>query len=272
MFLPWKPTGDESAPQTERNQQQALGKGLPPIDQIVPGLYDFFVFDAHDPATALKDFSAITGPAVMPPKWALGYMQSHRTLEDDTQMLGIVDTFRSKQIPLDAVIYLGTGFAPRGWNTRQPSFDFNPDVFKRDPKAVLADMHARHVKVVVHMVPWDRDKLPTLHGTIPPRPGETLDASHIQSYWQQHVAARERRHRRVLARRGRLVQPLRAHQAASALLPGARCRRRRTCGRGACSATAIRASRSGAAGSGRATPRRRGRRSRRRSPSASTTR
>jgi alpha-glucosidase/alpha-D-xyloside xylohydrolase len=187
VFLPFKPTGNESAPQTERNQQQALGKGIPPIDQIVPGLYDFFVFDAHDPAGALKDFSAITGPAVMPPKWALGYMQSHRTLEDDKQMLGVVDTFRSKQIPIDAVIYLGTGFAPRGWNTRQPSFDFNPDVVRRDPKAFLADMHARNVKVVVHMVPWDRDKLPTLHGTIPAKVGETVDASHIQSYWQQHV-------------------------------------------------------------------------------------
>jgi alpha-glucosidase/alpha-D-xyloside xylohydrolase len=123
----------------------------------------------------------------MPPKWALGYMQSHRTLDDDRQMIGIIDTFRAKRIPLDAVIYLGTGFSPRGWNTRQPSFDFNPDVFTRDPTAVLADMHARKVKVVVHMVPWDRDRLPTLHGTIPARPGEILDASHIQSYWQQHV-------------------------------------------------------------------------------------
>ena len=186
-FLPLKPTVAQSAPQTERNQQQNLGKGLPPQDRIVPGLFDFFVFDARDPAAAMKDFSRITGPAAMPPKWALGYMQSHRTIEDDTQLLGIVDTFRSKQIPLDAVIYLGTGFCPRGWNTRQPSFDFNPDVFARDPKAVLADMHARHVKVVVHIVPWDRDKLPTLHGTIPARSGEFLDAAHIQTYWQQHI-------------------------------------------------------------------------------------
>ena len=44
----------------------------------------------------------------MPPKWSLGYMQSHRTLEDETQMLRIIDTFREKRIPLDAVIYLGT--------------------------------------------------------------------------------------------------------------------------------------------------------------------
>ena len=186
-FMPFKPTGNENVPQTERNQQQALGKGIPPVDKIVPGLYDFFVFDAHDPAVAMKEFAVITGPAVMPPKWALGYMQSHRTLEDEKQMIGIIDTFRSKQIPVDAVIYLGTGFAPRGWNTKQPSFDFNPDVFKREAAAVLADMHARNVKVAVHMVPWDRDKLPTLHGSIPPAPGETVDASHIQSYWQQHV-------------------------------------------------------------------------------------
>jgi alpha-glucosidase (family GH31 glycosyl hydrolase) len=187
VFIPWQPTPQANTPQNQANQGLAQGKGLPPADQVVPGLYDVFVFDAHDPAWLMRDFSRVTGPAVLPPKWALGYMQSHRTIEDETQILGIIDTFRAKRIPIDAVIYLGTGFSPRGWNTKQPSFDFNPDVFKRDPKVVIADMHAKHVKLVVHMVPWDRDKLPTLHGTIPPKPGETLDASHIQNYWQQHV-------------------------------------------------------------------------------------
>ncbi|MEO7275344.1 MAG: TIM-barrel domain-containing protein [Vicinamibacterales bacterium] len=185
-FVPSVPSAADT-PQTERNQQQNLGKGLPPADRVVPGLVDLFLFDASDPPAALRDFSRITGPAALPPKWALGYMQSHRTLENDTQILGIVDRFREKQLPIDAVIYLGTGFAPRGWNTKQPSFDFNPDVFTRDPATVLSDMHARQVKVVVHMVPWDRDRLPTLHGTIPPAPGETVDPSHIQSYWQQHL-------------------------------------------------------------------------------------
>ena len=186
-FIPWRPAARDSVPQNQRNQGQGLSKGRPPADHIVPGAYDVFVFDAHDPAALMKDFAAITGPAVLPPKWALGYMQSHRTIEDETQLLGIVDTFRAKRIPVDAVIYLGTGFAPRGWNTRQPSFTFNPDVFHRDPKAVIADMHARHVKVVVHIVPWDRDRLPTLHGSIPAKQGEIVDSAHIQSYWQQHL-------------------------------------------------------------------------------------
>jgi len=126
LLIPYKPPSGADAPQTRDNQRQSLGKGVHPVGAIVPGVYDLFVFDAHEPKDALRDFAAITGPAAMPPRWALGYMQSHRTLEDDAQMLGIVDTFRAKQIPLDAVIYLGTGFCPRGWNTAQPSFDFNP--------------------------------------------------------------------------------------------------------------------------------------------------
>ena len=187
VLVPWKPTTRDATPQNERNQQQASGKGLPPVSHVVPGVFDVFVFDAHDPAVLMKDYATVTGPAVLPPRWALGYMQSHRTLEDEKQILGIIDTFRAKKIPVDAVIYLGTGFTPRGWNTKQPSFSFNPEVFERDPKAVVGDMHAKHVKLVVHMVPWDRDKLPTLHGTIPPKPGETVDDSHIQNYWRQHV-------------------------------------------------------------------------------------
>jgi alpha-glucosidase/alpha-D-xyloside xylohydrolase len=167
-------------------------QGRPPASSIIPGAYDLFVFDAHNPAHLMQDLSLIAGPAVMPPKWSLGYMQSHRELVDkdlssEALLLNVVDTFRDKKIPLDAVIYLGTGFTPTGWNTRQPSFTFNPRVFQRDPKEVLADLHAKNVKVIVHIVPWQRDRLPSLQGTIPAAPGEPQDDSHIANYWQQHV-------------------------------------------------------------------------------------
>lgn len=189
-FIPWDP--NEKTDTT--NERPAYGtsfedrdKGIQPMENIVPGLYDVFVFDTHNPVVFMKELSLITGPAVLPPKWAMGYMQSHRTLQDDTQMLGIVDSFRAKKIPLDAVIYLGTGFTPRGWNKRQPSFEFNPEVYKHDPVSVLSDMHKRNVKVVVHMVPLHRDKLPTLQGNIPARPGEPIDASHLTNYWAPHA-------------------------------------------------------------------------------------
>ena len=179
VYTPWSPAADE--------ENIRAKQGRPPEESIVPGVYDFFIFDAHEPAAFMKEIAALTGPAVMPPKWSLGYMQSHRTLEGDSQMLGIVDTFREKRIPVDAVIYLGTGFAPSGWNTEQPSMTFNPEVFKRAPAEVMADLHERNVKTVVHIVPWKEILKDGLHGNIPARSGETIDENHIQEYWKDHV-------------------------------------------------------------------------------------
>lgn len=173
-FIPIKKKDPASMRQNHANQTLQLGKGIPPMESFVPGFRDLFVFDARDPAVLMKDLSTIAGAAALPPKWALGYMQSHRTLEDDKQLVEIVDTFREKKIPMDAVIYLGTGFTPRGWNKEQPSFDFNPDVFKRDPVEVIKDIHDRHAKFIVHMVPWDRDRIPL------------LDDDRLPSYWKEH--------------------------------------------------------------------------------------
>jgi alpha-glucosidase/alpha-D-xyloside xylohydrolase len=203
VFSPWQPPsqallrgkGGPKEPKRDQESETNLTaqlQGRPPVASIVPGVYDLFIFDAHQPTQIMKDISVISGPAVIPPKWSLGYMQSHRELADkklssEALLLNVVDTFREKRIPLDAVIYLGTGFTPTGWNTRQPSFTFNPRVFQRNPREVLDDLHARHVKAIVHVVPWPRNRLPSLQGTIPAKPDETLDASHIENYWKQHV-------------------------------------------------------------------------------------
>lgn len=195
VFKPWQPPEEPEAGRSTDRRNQSLERALqgrPPVSTIIRGAYDLFVFDARDPVQLMKDVSLISGAAVIPPKWALGYMQSHRELTDSEMsseqlLLWVVDTFREKDIPVDAVIYLGTGFTPTGWNTRQPSFRFNPRVFRREPKEVLDDLHDRNVKVIVHMVPWGAGRLPTLHGNVPPGDGESVDAAHIQNYWQEHV-------------------------------------------------------------------------------------
>ncbi len=186
IFTPVEADGSEGSTTDTPVKPNKSSRGTIPAVARTKGMYDLFVFDAHDPAAFMKDVSLLTGPAVMPPKWALGYMQSFRTLRDETQMIGIVDTFRAKKIPVDAMIYLGTGFIERGWNKPQPSFEFNPALFHRKPDEMIRDMHQRNVKVVLHIWPWDEDKLPGLHGTIPPRPGDTMNGSHILQYWKQH--------------------------------------------------------------------------------------
>jgi alpha-glucosidase/alpha-D-xyloside xylohydrolase len=152
---------------------------------------DIFVFDASEPANLMKDLRDLTGAPAMPPKWALGYMQSHRELRDaklkpEELILDVVDTFRQKQIPVDSVVYLGTGFTPTGWNKPQPSFEFNPAVFTSDPKVVLKKLHDKNVKVVVHMRDVSAKEMPHIVGNIPPGPDEKLDQNHILPYWKRH--------------------------------------------------------------------------------------
>jgi alpha-glucosidase/alpha-D-xyloside xylohydrolase len=173
-----------------------VDKPAPPCDGKQPAPaeaqgIDIFVFDAGEPANIMKDLRDLTGAPAMPPKWALGYMQSHRELRDakltpEELILDVVDTFRKKQIPVDSVAYLGTGFTPTGWNKPQPSFEFNPAVFSSDPKAVLKKLHDKNVKVVVHMRDLRAREMPNMVGNIPPGPGETLDQNHILPYWKRH--------------------------------------------------------------------------------------
>ena len=135
-----------SVPQTQRNQGLNQGKGIHPAKKIVPGLYDFFVFDAHDPAQLMKDFSLITGPAVLPPKWALGYMQSHRTLEDDRQMIGIVDSFRTRKFPLTQS-FTWARVLRRGAGIKCNLLLNSIQMFLNDdPESVIADMHSSSCK------------------------------------------------------------------------------------------------------------------------------
>jgi len=149
------------------------------------GFADLFVIDAREPADAMREFMRVTGAPVMPPKWALGFMQSHRTLSTEADILQEARTFREKDLPCDTFIFLGTGFCPAGWNLGHDSFQFNTNVFVHDAASVIRDLHSNHLHVVLHVVPLQQD-YPTLHGTIPAAPGEVLDARHIENYWNRH--------------------------------------------------------------------------------------
>jgi alpha-glucosidase/alpha-D-xyloside xylohydrolase len=158
---------------------------LHPQPGATPGRADVFLVDAREPADTMREFVRLTGAPVMPPKWALGYMQSHRTLSTEADILAEARTFREKQLPCDTFIFLGTGFCPAGWNLGHDSFQFNTNVFVHDAATVIQELHTNHLHVVLHVVPLQKD-YPMLHGQIPPAPGEKLDAQDIGVYWNRH--------------------------------------------------------------------------------------
>jgi alpha-glucosidase len=126
----------------------AQGRFVPAADALP---LDVFVVSSTAPAEILGEFAKITGFAELPPKWAFGYMQSHRTLAGPDEVLGVARTMRAKKLPCDALIYLGTEFTPSGWNTRNGEFAWHRGNFP-DPKGMLETLHAEHFKVVLHTV------------------------------------------------------------------------------------------------------------------------
>jgi alpha-glucosidase (family GH31 glycosyl hydrolase) len=108
-----------------------------------------YVIAWEKPAEALSEYARLTGPAPLPPKWTLGYMQSHRTLAGPQEVLHVARTFREKKLPCDALIYLGTGYCPAGWNIGHASVEFNPATFDK-PDEMLTTLHEEHFHVVLH--------------------------------------------------------------------------------------------------------------------------
>jgi alpha-glucosidase (family GH31 glycosyl hydrolase) len=119
------------------------------LKQALP--LDLFVVASKDPAVIMAEYARLTGHPEMPPLWCLGYQQSHRTLASREEILAEAKTFREKELPCDALIYLGTGFCPSGWNTANGSFSWNSRVFP-DPKKMLEELHQDHFKVALHDV------------------------------------------------------------------------------------------------------------------------
>ena len=112
---------------------------------------DVFVVSSADPVVLMAEYARITGLPELPPLWSLGYMQSHRTLAGPDEIMWVAETFRQKQLPCDALIYLGTEFTPSGWNTRNGEFTWHSGNFP-DPKAAIETLHGMHYKVVLHIV------------------------------------------------------------------------------------------------------------------------
>lgn len=143
---------------------------------------DLFFVCSTDPATIMAEYARLTGTPELPPLWSLGYQQSHRTLASREEVLAEAKTFREKKLPCDALIYLGTGFCPSGWNTENGSFSWNSNVFP-DPKTILDQLHSDNFKVVLHAVILT-DKL---RGSARDRCQlSTFDEEEASCYWDAH--------------------------------------------------------------------------------------
>jgi alpha-glucosidase (family GH31 glycosyl hydrolase) len=156
------------------------GKFQPTRSAALP--LDLFFVTSPDPSTIMAEYARITGHAEKPPLWSFGYQQSHRTLASREEVIAEANTFREKKLPCDALIYLGTGFCPSGWNTENGSFAWNSRIFP-DPKEILDELHKEHFRAVVHAVILSDRLRGTVHD---PCDLTRFDEAEASCYWEAH--------------------------------------------------------------------------------------
>ncbi len=107
----------------------------------------------------MGEVAELLGRALLPPRWALGFLQSTRHFNDTDELRRLPRTIRDKRIPCDALIYLSSYGEAKGWNRGVGHLEFQPDLWSQ-PAALLEDVRAQHFEVITHEYPVLHEESP----------------------------------------------------------------------------------------------------------------
>jgi alpha-glucosidase (family GH31 glycosyl hydrolase) len=89
----------------------------------------------------MREVAELLGRAPLPPRWALGFLQSTRHFDDTAELQRLPRTIREKRIPCDALIYLSTYGEAMGWNRGVGHLEFQPTLWPK-PAELLDDVRS----------------------------------------------------------------------------------------------------------------------------------
>jgi alpha-glucosidase (family GH31 glycosyl hydrolase) len=114
----------------------------------------YFFGYGHDYLGCLADFGKVSGNMPLVPRWALGNWWSRYWEYTADELLGLMDEFRAREIPLSICIVdmdwhiTATGNRCSGWT----GCTWNQQLFP-DPKGFLGEIHDRGLKVALNLHP-----------------------------------------------------------------------------------------------------------------------
>ena len=120
--------------------------------RFATGPLDLYLIEGADLGAVLAGVADLLGHAPMPPRWALGFMQSTRHFETTRDLLAVPRTMRAKRLPCDAFILLSTYGAGKGWNRGVGHLDWQPDLVG-DPAALVGELRGMGFRTLSHEYP-----------------------------------------------------------------------------------------------------------------------
>jgi alpha-glucosidase (family GH31 glycosyl hydrolase) len=126
--------------------------GVRVVYTAASGQLTWYFLIGRDLRAAMHEVAELLGRAPMPPRWALGFLQSTRHFHDTAELRRLPRTIRDKRIPCDGLIYLSTYGEARGWNRGVGHLEFQPELWP-DPASLLAETRDQHFELITHEYP-----------------------------------------------------------------------------------------------------------------------
>jgi alpha-D-xyloside xylohydrolase len=131
------------------------GVGYAPWSQRSYGMFvespslDLFLFDGANGAAQLRQYTAITGRAPVPPRWSLGVILSKAYYKDADEILAVAREVRARNMPCDTITFDG-----RAWQDTDTRFAFEwcPKRYP-DPAPVIAELKSLGFRICVWEYP-----------------------------------------------------------------------------------------------------------------------
>jgi alpha-D-xyloside xylohydrolase len=112
--------------------------------EAAEGLDYYFIY-GPEPDQIIHQYRELTGHAPLFGEWAYGFFQSKDRYKTEDELVGIVDQYRAKHIPLDTVVQ------DWQWWTKWGSSDFNSSY--PDFPGALKKIHDEHAHVMISIWP-----------------------------------------------------------------------------------------------------------------------
>lgn len=128
----------------DEKEQNDLSLYSEVADQI-----DYYYVDGANADEVVSGYRSLTGKATIMPKWAMGLWQSRERYKTQEELLGVVDEFRKRQIPLDNIVLDWRYWEQGKWG----SHEFDATRFP-DPDGMIRTLHDRyHARIMISVWP-----------------------------------------------------------------------------------------------------------------------
>lgn len=109
---------------------------------------DYYYVGGDDMDGVISGYRQLTGKSVMMPKWAYGYWQSRQRYHNQDEVVGVVEEYRKRGLPLDNIVQDWFYWREDDWG----SHAFDPERFP-DPKGMIDRVHALGAHFMISVWP-----------------------------------------------------------------------------------------------------------------------